>query len=182
MILLNQAELLKDVQQKYESISDFQSAFKQVAGNGHILTGNFYYKSKDKFKIELDNRTIVSDGESVWNYTSKNNKVIITTQEDNGTSFSLDNYIYNYPEKCNVSYEKQEQLDVIILKPNSPELDFKEVKLWVSGDYLVQKIQLIDLMNNRFKVTLKNFEVNTGLSDDYFTFTPQEGTKVIDLR
>lgn len=174
--------ILEEVQEKYDSIENFTADFKQMTGDGHFLSGKFFYQSSDKFRIELDRRMLISDGELVWNYSPNIDKVVISPVDDSGTSFSMDDYIYNYPENCTVSYEIEDKFDVIVLKPKNAELDFKEVKLWVNSNKIIEQLQMIDLMNSRFKVTLSNIKVNTEVNDDLFTFTPKEGTKVIDLR
>lgn len=178
----SEVNLLKEVQTKYESIEDFRAEFRQITGTGHVSTGTFYYKSKDHFRIELDDRTLISDGESIWNYSPKTDKVIISLSEEESNSFSIDDYIYEYPKQCNINYDTDGNLDVVILKPQNGELDFKEVKLWINENRIIQKLQLIDLMDNRFIVELTKTKLNNDLSDDLFTFTPNEGTNVIDLR
>jgi chaperone LolA len=176
-------ELLKELQEKYKTIDDFTSSFRQSTKTGHVVTGEFYYKAKDKFRIELDSRTIVSDGETVWNYTPKNNKVIITTADDKVNSFSIEDYVFNFPEKCKVGEILNDDGNkILLLKPNSSELDFKEVKLMINESSLIDEIELTDLMDNVYRVELKNTKINQSLGDKYFTFEIPQGTQIIDLR
>lgn len=175
--------LLKELQEKYKTIDDFTSTFRQSTKTGHIATGKFYYKAKDKFRIELNARTIVSDGETVWNYTSKNNKVIITSSDDETNSFSIEDYVFNFPEKCKVGeILNDEGNKILLLKPNSTELDFKEVELMINDSSLINEIELTDLMDNVYRVELKNTKINQSLGDKLFTFEIPQGTQIIDLR
>lgn len=178
----NDLGLLNKVQSHYETIDNFKADFRQITGTGHVATGTFFYKSKDHFRIELDDRILISDGESIWNYTLKTDKVIISSSEEETTSFSIDDYIYEFPKQCSISYDKEDDLKIVMLKPKTGELDFKEVKLWINENKVVEKLQLIDLMDNRFTVELTNIKLNKDLSSDLFTFSPKEGTNVIDLR
>lgn len=181
-VIQSDINLLKEVQTKYETVENFTADFRQITGTGHVSTGTFFYKTKDNFRIELDNRVLISDGETIWNFTPKSDKVIISIAEEESNSFSIDDYIYKYPQQCSINYDTYGKLNVVILKPKNGELDFKEVKLWINAESVVQKLQLIDFMDNRFIVELTNIKLNNDLSSDLFTFTPKEGTRVIDLR
>lgn len=175
--------LLKELQEKYKTINDFTATFRQSTKTGPVAAGEFYYKTKNKFRIELDSRTIVSDGETVWNYTPKNNKVIITFSDDETNSFSIEDYVFNFPEKCKVGEILNDDGNkILLLKPNSAELDFKEVKLMINDSSLIDEIELTDLMDNVYRVELKNTKINQSLSDKLFTFDIPQGTQIIDLR
>lgn len=175
-------ELLKQLQSKYNSIIDFTSSFKQVT-QGKTSTGKFYYKAKDKFRLELNSRTIISDGKTVWNYTPVNKKVIVTSADDETNSFSIEDYVFNYPAKCDVSSSKSDDgKDILILKPKTSELNFKEIKLIINNDYLIDEIIMTDYMDNIYNVDLQNTKINQNLSDKLFTFDIPQGTQIIDLK
>lgn len=176
-------DLLQQLQNKYSSIEDFTASFKQSTSGGKQLTGKFYYKSKDKFRIELDNRTLVSDGESIWNYSKNNKKVIITPVEDNSNSFSINDYVFEYPKECIVKqFDNEDGTKTLWFKPKNANLDFKEVKLIINSKNLIDQIDLTDLMDQTFKVNLTDTKINQNLSSELFTFETSEGMQVIDLR
>ena len=177
------SQLLKELQDKYKSINDFTSTFRQVTQNGHVAAGKFYYKTKDKFRIELNSRIILGDGESVWNYSPKNHKVIITSADDEANSFSIEDYVFNYPKLCKVgAIQKEGEKKILLLIPASNELDFKEIKLVVNDNLLIDQISLTDLMDNTYKADLLDTMVNQNLSNDLFIFEIPQGTQIIDLR
>lgn len=179
----NSRTLLYEVQEKYNTINDFSSDFIQSTGNGHINNGKFFYKADNKFRIEVKSRIIVSDGESTWTYTQKNNQVVISSSDDELNSFSIRDYLYEYPKQCTVNtYENEDGSHTIILKPQTTDLEFKEVRLVINTNNLIQQIELYDLMNNNYKVTLENKKLNQKIDDKLFTFEIPEGTRIIDLR
>ena len=60
--------IIENLQLKFETISDFKSSFKQTAqgsftDEGLILSGDFYYKKRNKFRVELEHVHLISDGE-----------------------------------------------------------------------------------------------------------------------
>lgn len=175
--------LLNELQSKYDTIADFSSNFRLETVTGHVETGKFYYKSIDKFRIELKSRTMISDGESVWNFTHRNNKVIITPIEDNENSFSINDYVYEFPAKCTVMKGSDDKgRNILLLKPKSTELNFKEMKLVINSEKLIDEIHLTDFMDQGYRVYLSNTKVNQKLSDKFFIFEPSDGIQVIDLR
>jgi len=179
----NSRTLLYEVQEKYNTIKDFSSDFIQSTGNGNINNGKFFYKADNKFRIEVKSRIIVSDGESTWTYTKKNNQVVISSSDDELNSFSIRDYLYEYPKQCTVNtYENEDGSHTIILKPQTTGLEFKEVRLVINTNNLIQQIELYDLMNNNYKVILENKKLNQKIDDKLFTFDIPEGTRVIDLR
>lgn len=179
----NSRTLLYEVQEKYNTIKDFSSDFIQTTGNGNINNGKFFYKTDNKFRIEVKSRIIVSDGESTWTFTPKNNQVVISSSDDDLNSFSIRDYLYEYPKQCTVNtYENEDGSHTIILKPQTTDLEFKEVRLVINTNNLIQQIELYDLMNNNYKVTLENKKLNQKIDDKLFTFEIPEGTRVIDLR
>lgn len=58
----------------------------------------------------------------------------------------------------------------------------KSAQLWVgTDDWLIKKIFIqTDESSNTY--TVKNIQVNPGLSNSKFTFTPPDGVEVIDMR
>ena len=177
------SDLLEQLQDKYNTVNDFTSSFKQVSESGQSSRGKFYYKTGDKFRIELNSRVMLSDGESVWNYSKKRNKVIITPIDDNTTSFSINDYVFKYPKQCTVKQlENENGKRILWLKPNTHDLNFKEAKLVIGADNLIDELKLTDLMDNNYHVYLSDTKVNQNLSDKLFTFEKMEGTQVIDLR
>lgn len=177
------SKLLNELQEKYESINDFHADFRLETVTGHVELGKFYYKSVDKFRIELKSRTMISDGESVWNFTHRNNKVIITPIEDNENSFSINDYVFEFPAKCTVIKGSDDKgRDILLLKPKSTELNFKEMKLVINSEKLIDEIHLTDFMDQGYRVYLTNTKVNQKLSDNFFIFEPSDGIQIIDLR
>ncbi len=183
-------EILKKSQEKFNSISSFSSTFSQSIINPQGKStgrdnGTFIYKRKNKFIVEQKNSTIVSNGESVWNYDKSNKKVIISPFYDDPTSFSLERFIFDYPALCRIKFIKEESNDnekVILLTPKDDQLDVKEIKIWINNSNLISKLEIVDLLDLRFSFRFTDIKENPEISESRFTFYPPKGTKIIDLR
>lgn len=184
------AEMIKKVQNKFNSLENFTANFSQnffnAGGNEQgKAAGKFTYKKKNKFVVELKNQTIVSDGETIWNYDKKFNRVVISYLSDDPTSFSLEKFVFDYPPLCRAKIVKDNSLTndfVLELTPKDNDLQFKLVRIWKNSDNLISKMELVDVGDMKYAFTFSDIKVNQDLADQIFTFNALKGTKVIDLR
>lgn len=182
-------ELLKKVQEKFKSIDNFSAVFNQTiydeSGKASVkMSGTFSYKRKNKFIVEMKNSAIVSNSKTIWNYDKKLKRVIVSNFNDDPTSFSLERYIFDYPSLCrvkNVAAQNSEE-QILELIPKNDNLDFKSVKIWLSKNYMITKMEIVDLNDMKYSFQLSDIKENQEISDSKFTFYPPKGTQIIDLR
>ena len=186
-------ELLDKVRQKYESVNDAQLKFSQrvVFGVSKIeqkTTGTLYLKKKNKYRMELGNQTIVTDGKTVWSFSVPNNQVLIDnfkldersmTPERLLTGSSGDFYV------TLIGNEKLGKVNVAVLKlvPKDDESIIKSMKLWVDeSTWFIKKVEVVDVNGKETEYLVDDLQVNVGLQDSRFVFTISEGVQVVDLR
>lgn len=182
-------ELLKKVQEKFKSIDNFSAVFNQTiydeSGKASVkMSGTFSYKRKNKFIVEMKNSAIVSNSKTIWNYDKKLKRVIVSNFSDDPTSFSLERYIFDYPSLCRVKNAAAQNSEEQILEliPKNDNLDFKSVKIWLSKNYMITKMEIVDLSDMKYSFQLSDIKENQEISDSKFTFYPPKGTQIIDLR
>ena len=101
--------LLKNIQDKFDSINDLSAEITQLINGDINLKGKVYYKKENHLRFEFNNILIVSNGKTSWNYNKKQNKVIITNYDTEGDKiFSPRQMIYEYPDECKLSTYKSE--------------------------------------------------------------------------
>lgn len=184
-------ETIKKIQNKFNSIGNFtanfsQSFFNSTGNEQGKTTGKFTYKRKNKFVVDLKNQTIVSNGEIIWNYDRKFNRVVVSYLSDDPTSFSLEKFVFDYPPLCKTKMVKETSGSandyVLELTPKDNDLQFKLVRIWKNAENLISKMELVDIGDIKYAFTFSDIKVNQELADQIFTFNPSKGTKVIDLR
>jgi outer membrane lipoprotein carrier protein len=177
-------KLLSGLQYKFDGISDLSADFKQSINGKPVLNGKFLFKKEDKFRIEIKNAVIISDGVTNWNFNKKDNKVIISS--NNGSSavpFSLRKIVYEYPKECSINVENLEGKEILIFTPNkNSEIGYSLVKIWITKDNLIERIILKDKADNLIQIDFSKYKINQKLADQSFNFTPPEGSQIIDLR
>ncbi|MCW8813253.1 MAG: outer membrane lipoprotein carrier protein LolA [Ignavibacteriaceae bacterium] len=175
--------LLKNIQDNFDSIDDLSAEITQLINGKINLEGKVYYKKENHLRFEFNNMLIVSDGETSWNYNKKQNKVIITDYDTEGNKIlSLRQIIYEYPDECELSTYDSEGEKVLQLIPKNNSLSFNSVKLFITDDNLISKVLIDDPPTGSIQVFLSNYKINKNLSDSLFSFSPPEGSQVLDLR
>lgn len=183
-------EIIQNVQNVYTDITDAKASFSQTVkfskSKAQTSSGTLYIKKENKYRIETGTQTIVTDGTTSWSYSPKKKQVIIDNYKETGNSFSPNKYLFQYPENFYSDLEGSEKLggkDVYVLKLNPRESGYvKSAKLWVDkNDWIIKKIYIVtDESTTTYNV--KNVQLNVGLGNSKFTFTPPEGVEVIDMR
>jgi chaperone LolA len=184
--------LLKQMEKKYDGIKDATVMFKQDVSYGvtkseQSFKGKLYMKKGNKYRVELEDQTIVTDGTSVWSWTKSNHQVVIDAYKEDPRSFSPDKVLVNVPERytaTTIGKEKIQGNETTVLKllPNDPKSNMQWMKVWVDDDRMMKKIQVLDISDNTTTYVVESIKTNAGLSDAEFTFTPPQGVEVIDLR
>lgn len=180
----NAENLLKQVQEKFNSINSLQADYNSLinsANSNYSLNGNIIYSKGNKFRLELKDKIIISDGKTVWNFDEKESRVIISDFENDQSNPSLEKYIFDYPSKCSVE-SCDETSSCLRLIQNDITLSFKNIKIYVTTDFLISGFDLVDYSGYQLNVSLSNINIDVPIDDNYFTFQPASGVKVIDLR
>ena len=185
------SETIKKIQNKFNSIGNFtanfsQSFFNSTGNEQGKVAGKFTYKRKNKFVVDLKNQMIVSNGEIIWNFDRKFNRVVVSYLSDDPTSFSLEKFVFDYPPLCKTKMVKESSGSandyILELTPKDNDLQFKLVRIWKNVENLISKMELVDIGDMKYSFTFNDIKVNQDLADQIFTFNAPKGTKVIDLR
>ena len=176
-------DVLKALQSKFDSISDLEANISQSTDGKQNLIGKLLYKKENKLRFELKNHLIISNGTTSWNYSKKENKVIISSvDEESEGIFSVKKLIYEYPSQCELSLEDEGGQKILTLVPSSTSLSFNYLKLYVNSDNLISKVLLSEGAGSLSLVNISDYVLNKNIPDSKFSFTSPEGCKVIDLR
>ena len=186
-------DILSKMQKKYDTIKDAKVTFTQhvqfgVTKSEETFSGKLLMKKGNKYRIEMEQQTLVTDGKSVWSYAKVNNQVLIDRYKEDPKSFSPDKILVNAPANYAstlLGKEKFGEREAAILKlvPRNTKSNIQWMKVWVDDDdALMRKIQVRDVSDNLTTYTISDIFLNTGVSESQFTFDAPAGVEVIDLR
>jgi len=186
-------DILKKLERKYDSIKDIVVSFREqvhygVTGSEQSFAGTMWMKKGNRYRIELEGQTIVTDGSSVWSYSKANNQVIIDRYKESPDSFSPDKILANAPSRFTaiiLGKEQIEHADATILKltPKEKKSRLQWMKVWVNeDDVIMKKIQLLDISDNLTTYLVGEIRFDGGIDEKQFVYDPPAGAEVVDLR
>lgn len=186
-------QVTEQLNHRYEMIDDAVVHFEQHVKFGYSnidqsFSGTLKMKKIKHYRIESELQTIVTDGTTVWVYSTANNQVIVDHYKENSNSISPEQFMLNLPANYYASllgYEKQTMGNVVLLKlvPKDDRSFVKSVKLSIEeNSWMVRKIVILDVNETETTYTVKDIKLNTNIKDKTFTFETPEGAEVVDLR
>lgn len=178
--------LYKNISEKYKNPKSLILKFKlkemNVNGTIHAAAGN-------KYILDLSDRIIVSNGETIWNYDKFKNSVMISTFESL-SSASLEKFFFEilvkyYPVKVSKENSSNKRPAYLMLlepaKPSDAIEGVKQIKLWASVKSL-DIVSLAIISNSQTQTfDIEKIEINPK-SLPSFSFTAPKDAKIIDLR
>lgn len=186
-------EITDKMQKKYESIQDATARFTQHVRFGfskieQSFAGTLKMKKPNRYRVETEYQTLVTDGTTVWSFSPVNKQVLIDGYKETPDSFTPEQFLLNLPSNYYATLLQPEtgsEKSVITLKlvPKDDQSFIKSMKVWVDeGSWVVKKVEMLDVNDTEKTYTVQEIKINTNLRDTTFVFTPPMGTEVVDLR
>lgn len=168
-----------------------------LQGDNKQENSNFNEKGKvylvpgsGKFKIEMDNHAIISDGKTQWNVLLDLGEVQITDVNPNDKSINPSN-IFNFytsgykMNKLGDAKVGTNTLSVIELIPTDQSQNESKIQLRISNSSgFIYDASVFDKNGNKYTYSLMNIEVNKTFSSGIFSFYKHNypGIEIVDLR
>lgn len=182
----------------YGKMTDLKAEFTQVARNKSLgqdvkAEGTVYLKKGGKMRWEYKSpspQQIVSDGTYLWVYTPELNQVNKgdAPKALAGPAGSFLQGLGKVREEFTVRFlNPANKTDgsgrpVLDLTPKKPTPLLARLVLTLDPkDHVVRQAVLYDQLQNTVTMSFNRVEMNTGLSDTLFAFTPPKGTAVVPL-
>ncbi|OLD58128.1 MAG: hypothetical protein AUI33_18090 [Ignavibacteria bacterium 13_1_40CM_2_61_4] len=186
-------EMLEKLQRKFDSLQDASVSFTKhvvfgVTKSEQDFTGTLFVKKGNKYRIESEDQTVVTDGISVWTFSRANNQVFIDHYKEDPKSFSPDKILVNIPGRYSATLLGKEtigRLETSVLKlvPREEKSNIRWMKLWVDRDeWLMKRIQVLDIGDNLTTYEIVSVKLNAGIPDSEFVFKAPADVEVIDVR
>jgi len=159
--------------------------YSQIEQN---FAGTLTMKKPNKYRVESEQQTYVTDGATVWAYSPANKQVLIDHYKEDQNTLSPDQFLLHLPANYYATLLGRERsgdarLVTLKLVPKDDQSFVKSVKVTIDeGSWIVRKVEIVDVNDTEKTYTVQDVKVNTHVKDSLFTFTPPPGTEVVDLR
>ncbi len=186
-------EIIESLRKKYASIDDAVVKFEQTVKYGvskfeQSFSGTFYFKKKNKYRIETDQQIVVTDGVTSWLYSKVNNQVIIDKYREDKDISSPEKFLLSISDEyipVILRTERNDGKKIYILKltPRDENSSIESAKIWVvEGDLQITRVEITDISGTVTTYSVKSIKINSGVEDSIFKFSIPSGVKVVDLR
>ena len=170
--------ILDRIKTKYESVNAVQAQFTQTiasqfADESTSSTGQITFQD-DSYRVEVGGQTIVTDGTTTWIYDPANNQVLINDYVQDASTFSVNDFFFNFDEQYNISSTGTGSFDgeahvKLTLAPKAGDSLFERVILWMSeSDDLVKRMEVTDVNGTEMVFQLNQIVLNPRISTDLF--------------
>jgi len=167
---------LKEIRKKYKATETFSCRFREVfewkmTGESTAREGSILIGGEKRFRIETPEQLIIGDGAAIYRHNKLRGQVMI------------EGIIVEAGSLSPLAVENAEgfRLD---LKPLDREKALvSEAMLWATtADYVVRRIQLVDLSGNQTTYYLTGIEFGPKSDPGQFQFNIPPGVELFDLR
>jgi outer membrane lipoprotein-sorting protein len=147
-------------------------------------------KSGNKYKMVVAERIIISNGKTIWNYSEKENKVVISDFEELSDQVSIDKIFFSFlntfkPAKLSeATTSKGVKSYILTLKADEKFkslMHISTVDIWVDmGTYDIIQFEITE--PQKMTWIIDKMKLRKKSDDSIFEFKPNDSCTVIDLR
>lgn len=176
--------ILKAISTKYKAYStakiDLKLTINIPETKDNVVTQGQAWLKKDMFKIEFDERMLVSNTVTQWTYLKEVNEVQISKYDPSSMIFLPskifdlynDDYIYRIKEEF--KNEKGELVKLIELTPVNKNLEIFKIIVSINMPKMeVVRSQIFEKSGMRYSYEILALKTNIKLEDSFFTFDPK---------
>jgi len=188
--------VLDNASKVYSSYKTIMADFT-LQGENRLENSNLNGKGKvyllpgsGKFKIEMDNHAIISDGKTQWNVLLDLGEAQITDVDPNDKSINPSNIFDFYRSGYGMNKLGETKigvnvLSVIELIPTDQSQNVSKIQLRINNSCgFIYDASVFDKNGNKYTYSLANIEVNKTFSPGIFSFYKHNypGIEIVDLR
>jgi outer membrane lipoprotein-sorting protein len=158
--------------------------FWSVRENQEKKKGSIVLAAGNRFRVEADRETWVSDGTTFWDYTPASQQVVIRRLADVGPS--------SYPSQIFTRYltafhfqEQDRRNGVVRLsgKNDSADAAYASIQLWAQEQSgRIDRCVLTDQSGNTFTYVFSDTRFGRNFSRETFEFAIPKSARIVDMR
>ncbi|MFZ0389568.1 MAG: outer membrane lipoprotein carrier protein LolA [Calditrichia bacterium] len=187
-------KIIKNVQKKYKGVDQVLIHFKQInrfklTGIENEVFGTLWLTRDNKFKIDTEDQTLVSNGDTFWRFNKLENQVLIDNAKNDQQEVFLNDFLFNIGERYYsqvISVDKSGKRDIYEMKltpRNKDESYFNYLKVWIEDNtWQIKRVLYVDYNDNENEYVIEEMNLKPDIPLANFTYEVPEGADIVDLR
>ncbi|MCB0531828.1 MAG: outer membrane lipoprotein carrier protein LolA [Lewinellaceae bacterium] len=189
-------KVLDRIRKKYEGYKSVEAAFTltiEIADQPKEVQKGIVNQDGDKFRLDMDQQVIASDGKTTWVYLKKNNEIQITDTDPNDENgfltpkdllsrYQKGDFLYAIIDKVS---EKGRVLTQIEFKPKSKSSEYAKIRVSINEKAgTIESIKAIAKDASRYTFQITKLTPNKTYPAGFFQLKSSDypGVHVEDLR
>ncbi len=191
-------KVLDKIRRKYEGYKTMEAAFSlniELPGQPKEVQKGTVSQEGNKFRLDMDQQILVSDGKTTWAYLKKNKEVQITNADPAGPGggdfmtpkellrrYEKGDFLYSLIDKVT---ENGKLLTQIEFKPKDKKSEYSKMRLSIDEKTgTIDNIKAFGKDGSRFTFRIISLAPDKVFPATTFTFDPKKypGVRVEDLR
>lgn len=189
-------KLLDKIRKKYDGYKTLEAAFTlttELPRQAKDVQRGSIAQAGEKFRLDMDAQTIISDGKTTWVYLKKENEVQINDAgEGDESTFLTPKELLNRYQKGDYTYAITEKtteggklLTQIEFKPKDKNSEYSKIRLSLDAKAMtIESIKAFAKDGGRFTFKITKLSPNKKFPAGHFMFDKAQfpGVRVEDLR
>jgi outer membrane lipoprotein carrier protein len=191
-------KILDKIRRKYEGYKTLEAAFSlsiELPGQPKEVQKGTVSQDGNKFRLDMDQQVLVSDGKTTWAYLKKNKEVQISNADPGAmgsSDFMTPKELLRRYEKGDFLYaltdkitENGKLLTQIEFKPKDKKSEYAKMRLSIDEKTgTIDNIKAFGKDGSRFTFKIVRLTPNKVFTASTFSFDPKQypGVRVEDLR
>ena len=186
-------QIVKNVQDNYNKIEDATIKFTQtvvfpLSKVSRTTSGTLYIKKGNKYRIDTEDKVIVTDGKTSWVYLPQSQQVLRDNFRNDKNTITPEKFLLDVPEDyfavlLSTNKTTKGNLYVLRLTPKSDNSFIRAITIEIEdSSWTIKSAVISDMNDTRYTYDVESLKTNTGLPNSEFEFVPPKGAQVVDLR
>jgi outer membrane lipoprotein carrier protein len=192
-------EVIGKVQKQFGKVKTLSARFEKrhfwkLVDQTQSVKGVLHVQKPDRFRLQSDVRTVVTDGKTAWSYDPQNEQVLVNNYAAVEDDRSYEKLLFDlvllggYEDRFSPTYVKEEKVQgkrchVVDLRAIEQDAYIETVRLWIDRkEWLVRQLEYRNINGDVTSYELDQLKKNKKPDPGVFSFVSPEGVEVVDLR
>lgn len=192
-------EVIERVQKQFDKLRTLSARFEKrhfwkLVDQTQSVKGHLHVEKPNRFRLESEIRTVVTDGKTAWSYDPQNEQVLlndyVAVEDDRSYEKLLFDLVLlgGYEDRFTPTYVSEEKVrgkrcHVVDLRSKDQGAYIETVRLWIDRkEWLVRRVEYQNINGDVTTYELDQLKRNKKLKEGVFRFVAPEGVEVVDLR